>query len=347
MPGQDAFLDVLTNMVGIIILLVVVIGIRTSRATIKAAVEQVQVAVANDDGQAKSDAEKARRTAFMSEQELKSLMQQVVQVRGETELRHKERDYLTTYVAAFQAELDQRRATLSADEQRDFDVRRKLAESQLKLDNLAREQVALLTAPAETESIENQPTPLAQRTSGNPVYMYLAAGHVATIPKDLFDATLDDLKQNGWRLNNERHFIRTVGPIGGFRLRYLVALQAVRLEGSDDVVGVGAQRAQVLARPQLVWFKVLPEKTPIGESIEEALQPNSQFRQTLRENPSDASVVIMAVYADSIRELQPLKRELHAGKYATAFVPFRVGQPLRGYPSGSPMRSRSGEVFTQ
>ncbi len=45
MPGQDAFLDVLTNMVGIIILLVVVIGIRTSRATVKAAVDQVQVSV--------------------------------------------------------------------------------------------------------------------------------------------------------------------------------------------------------------------------------------------------------------------------------------------------------------
>src|SRR3954454_13158524 len=32
MPGQDSFLDVITNIVGILILLVLIVGIRTSRA---------------------------------------------------------------------------------------------------------------------------------------------------------------------------------------------------------------------------------------------------------------------------------------------------------------------------
>ena len=32
MPGQDSFLDVITNIVGILILLVLVVGLRTSRA---------------------------------------------------------------------------------------------------------------------------------------------------------------------------------------------------------------------------------------------------------------------------------------------------------------------------
>jgi hypothetical protein len=346
MPGQDAFLDVLTNMVGIIILLVVVIGIRTSRATIKAAVEQVQVA-ADDDTVAKNEVEKARLAVRASESEANDLVHQAIQVRGETALRDKERTYLTTYVAAFEQELNQRRSLLSAEQQRDYDLRRKLAESQLKLDNLAREQVALLSAPSEVEAIENQPTPLAQRAVGNRVYLYLSAGRVATIPKELFDATMEDLKENAWRLNGENHFIRTVGPVGGFRLRYLLALQAVRLKDSEEVVGVGAQRAQVLARPQLVWFKITPERTPLGETVEEALQPNSQFRQTLRENPCDTSVVVIAVYPDSIHELQQLKRELYSARYSTAYVPFKMGQPIRGVPTGSSMQARSGEVFTQ
>jgi hypothetical protein len=347
MPGQDSFLDVLTNMVGIIILLVVVVGIRTSRATIRAAVEQVKVESEIEDTKAKSDAERAKYIAIAAEQDLKSLIQQAVHVHSEAKLRSQERDYLTTYVAAFQQELDQRRSALSTDKQLDYDMRKKLAESQLKLDNLAREQIALLSAPAETESIENQPTPLAQRAVGNRVYLYLSAGHVATIPKELFDATSDDLKDNVWRLNNERHFVRTVGPVDGFRLRYLVVMQAVRLRGSEEPVGVGAQRAQILARPQLVWFKITPERTPLGESIDEALKPNSQFRQTLRENPCDTSVVVIAVYPDSIRELQQLKRELHTARYAAAYVPFKLGQPLKGIPTGSNLQSRSGEVFTQ
>ncbi len=57
-------------------------------------------------------------------------MRQVVEVRGESSYREQERDYLSTYVAAFEQELSQRRSTLSAEKQRDFDLRRKLAEAQ-------------------------------------------------------------------------------------------------------------------------------------------------------------------------------------------------------------------------
>ena len=32
MPGQDSFLDVITNIVGILILLVLVVGLRTTRS---------------------------------------------------------------------------------------------------------------------------------------------------------------------------------------------------------------------------------------------------------------------------------------------------------------------------
>ncbi len=102
-----------------------------------------------------------------------------------------------------------------------------------------------------------------------------------------------------------------------------------------------------MARPQLVWFKITPATTPLGESVEEAVQPNSDFRQTLRENPADTSVVVIAVYPDSIRELHQLKRELHSARYATAYVPFKQGQPMKGVPTGSSQQSRSGEVFAQ
>ena len=346
MPGQDSFLDVLTNMVGIIILLVVVTALRTSQATIKAAVDEKRALLQSQAAAPQRELDDAARKARLAEENLKNLMGQVVGVRGEAELREKERNYMTAYVAAFEQELDERRSTLSDEKQRDFDLRRKLAESQLALENLGREQIALLSAPAEVEAIENEPTPLAEHAAGNRVYMYLSGGRVATVPKELFDATTDDLKENVWRLNNESHFTRTVGPVGGFRLRYLVALQAVRL-GGPEAVGVGAQRAQVMARPQLVWFKITPATTPLGESVEEAIQPNSDFRQTLRENPADTSVVVIAVYPDSIHELHQLKKELYTARYATAYVPFKQGQPMKGVPTGSSQQSRSGEVFAQ
>ena len=141
-------------------------------------------------------------------------MQQVVEVRGETSLREQERDYLTTFVAAVEQELNERRSTLSADQQRDYDVRRKLAESQVKLDNLSREQVALLSQPvaSEVEAIENQPTPLARRSTGKEVLLHLSGGYLAVIPQELVDETISDVKENLWRLRDQKKFINTVGP---------------------------------------------------------------------------------------------------------------------------------------
>jgi hypothetical protein len=324
----------------------VVTALRTSQATVKTAVEEKQAAVASSSVVPLQELDEVAQKARLAEADLKGLVGQVVGVRGEAELREKERNYMTSYIANFERELDDRRSTLSEEKQRDFDLRRKLTEAQLMLENLGREQIALLSAEPQVEAIENEPTPLAERAAGNRVYMYLANGRIATVPKELFDATTEDLKENVWRLNNESRFTRTVGPVGGFRLRYLVAMQAIRL-GEQDAVGVGAQRAQMMARPQLVWFKITPATTPLGESVEEAVQPNSDFRQTLRENPADTSVVVIAVYPDSIRELHQLKRELHSARYATAYVPFKQGQPMKGVPTGSSQQSRSGEVFAQ
>lgn len=349
MPGQDSFLDVLTNMVGIIILLVVVTGLRTSQATVRAAVEKFKIADNAEETASKDELQNAQRAALATESELKGLMRQVVDVHGETALREQERDHLTTFVAAVQQELDERRSALSADQQGNYDLRRKLAESQATLENLSREQVALLSQPieGEVETIENQPTPLAQRSAANRIYMYVSEGRVAVIPKELFDAMGSDANENVWRLKNESRVTRTVGPIGGFRLRYLLALQPIRLQGPAASMPGGNQQVALLARPQLVTFLITPETKQFGEPVQDALLPNSAFRQALRENPADTSIVVIAVYPDSIRELHQIEHELHAARYSIACIPFNMGEPMRGTPAGSSQQTRSAEVFTQ
>lgn len=345
MPGQDAFLDVLTNMVGIIILLVVVIGIRTSRATVKAAVDQVQVAVDTEEAASKDKLQIAQRSALVAESELKGLVRQVVEIRGESSFREQERDYLSTYVAAFERELNERRSTLSAEKQRDFDLRRKLGESQMTLENLSREQVALLSQPTEqVEAIENQPTPLARRSTGKEVLLHLSGGYLAVIPHELVDETLNDVNANLWRLRDQDRFINTVGPINGFRLRYLLGMVPVNVGGLPDpnIPGSPSQYATA-ARPELIWYEIIPEKSPLGEPVAKAIEPNSELRQVLHEHPADTAVVVIAVYPDSIRELHDLKRELYAAGYATAEVPCLAGRPIKG----SPRAPRSGQIFAQ
>ena len=50
MPGQDSFLDVITNIVGILILLVLVVGLRTSHS-VREASENAPVATVEQGGE--------------------------------------------------------------------------------------------------------------------------------------------------------------------------------------------------------------------------------------------------------------------------------------------------------
>ena len=341
MPGQDSFLDVLTNIVGIIILLVVVVGLRTSRSVVQAAVEKVQ-AVDVDDSALKELAA-AQAAAIREEKELDQITRQVIEIGSEAVLRQKERNYLTTYVTAFDQELKDRREELTVDQQRDFDLRRQLAEAQEKLENVSREQVALLSQPTEVEAIENQPTPLARRSTGKEVLLYLSGGHLAVIPNELVTETINDVKGNLWRLKDRQKFTGTVGPINGFRLKYLVGLLPVEGGVGDPNIPGGARAMPHMARAELLYYEIMPETPTLGVPVEQAVAPNSELRQVLRENPADTAVVVIAVYPDSIAELQSLKRELYAAGYATAAVPCVAGRPLRG----SPRAPRSGQIFAQ
>jgi hypothetical protein len=345
MPGQDSFLDVLTNMVGIIILLVVVTGLRTSQATVRAAVEKVKAAANAEQKAPKDQLPDAQRAALAAESNLKSTMRQVVEVHGETSLREHERDHLTSFIAAVEQELGERRSALSAEDQRDYDLRRRLAKSQRTLENLSREQIALLSQPAEelVEAIQNQPTPFARRSTGKEVLLHLSGGYLAVIPHELVDETLSDVHANLWRLRERDRFTRTVGPINGFRLRYLVGLVPVNLGARPDPSIPGSSQFSPPVRPELIWYEIIPEKSPLGEPVAKAIAPNSELRQVLREHPADTAVVVIAVFPDSIRELHDLKRELYAAGYATAEVPCIAGRPIKG----SPRAPRSGQIFVQ
>lgn len=344
MPGQDSFLDVLTNMVGIIILLVVVVGIRTSQATIRNAIESVAAVDDTEERVAKEELEQATRAALAARAELNERVRQAVEIRSETALREQERDYLSTFAAAVDEELAARRAELSADAQSDYDLRRKLAESKAKLEELGREQVALLSAPAEVEAIQNQPTPIARRSTGKEVLLQLKDGHLAVIPHELVDETIRDVGDNLWRLREHGRFTGTVGPINGFRMRYLVGMVAVGGgPGRVDPNMPGAANMPQVARPELIWYEIIPETSPLGEPVAAAIEPNSELRQVLREHPADSAAVVIAVYPDSIRELHQLKRELYSAGYATAEVPCVAGRPIKG----SPRAPRSGQIFVQ
>jgi hypothetical protein len=327
-PGQDSFLDILANMVGIMILLVMVVGLRVSHE----ATVQPAEPLASEEPQlppvSENELNDAIKTALVKKNEVQDLAKRVVDARDDAALREHERNMLVTYVAAFKQELEERRAGLSEQQQRDFESQRKLAEAELTLDRLAVEQVSLLSQEPEVDIIESQPTPIVRGFNGREIYLQLARGHVAIIPvQDLVDELSRDVKRNLPRLRSEERIVGTVGPIGGFRARYYVGKREVVMGDK-----MGAQQSMVM--PQMEQYQFLPLANPAGEPVQQAILPGSDLERQLQSHPCETTVIAIGLYADSVSELHQLKKRLGELGYSTAEVMIPDGRPIAFSPNG-------------
>ena len=77
MPGQDSFLDVITNIVGILILLVLVVGLRTSHSVHDAPDQQLAEQARGED-----ELRQAYRKAMDSERDVRDLVQRAARPAG-------------------------------------------------------------------------------------------------------------------------------------------------------------------------------------------------------------------------------------------------------------------------
>ncbi len=324
MPGQDSFLDVITNIVGILILLVLVVGLRT----------QHSVRDEPDLQQAEKErSEKDYRTAYnnalTTEHNVRELVQRVGNARHESEFREDERVWLGTTVAAAEQEINDRRSKLSIEDQRDFDLRQKLATAQATLDDLTRQQVALLSHEPAVEEIECQPTPVAKTVTGAEVHVLLSDDHVAIVPLDeLLEQMKTDAQANIWRLRQQNEMERTIGPVAGFRLRYCFV--------KEDVMGkseAGTYMTGSVCRFSHCY--ALPVVSPAGEPAKEALAANSEFFRQLQRLRPEGTTITIWTYAGNFDRLRELKRAIRQKGFQIAVRPLPKGMPIGASRNGS------------
>src|SRR5262245_36739894 len=119
--GQDSFLDVVTNIVGIMIILVMVCGMR---------IKQQGRSPEGDEKQLEAALAK-HQTA---ERDLMDMTAQTKMLEAEVAQRSKERAELATLVAAIEAELSGSVTLAAGAEQADVQLRTQLASAKLELE---------------------------------------------------------------------------------------------------------------------------------------------------------------------------------------------------------------------
>jgi hypothetical protein len=326
MPGQDSFVDVICNMVGILITLVVVVGMRVSQIVIEppAAVTPAVVRTAAGDAtKLREELEVALRARRDAEYEIETALVQSTDMRINSAVIEGRREALLTVQAEVERSIAERRARLDAEAQRQFDVQRQIAEAQIHLDALTQEQLSLLSAPEEVEEIECVPTPLAKTVTGDEIHVRLRHGQLAIVPVDELLAEVErrgaSYLRGGLEQRNQAQDV--YGPIDGFRLR----LSVNRIEESPQpgaLPGTPRRAALVL---QGVFT---PTADDLGLALEQALLPSSPLAQRLRARKSAVGAVTVWVYPDSYAELRSLKKAMWEAGVPLAVRPLGDDQPI-------------------
>jgi hypothetical protein len=322
-PGQDSFLDIVANLVGILIILIMVIGARATDAMISV---DHQEAIADVGPQI--DVEAARAAADAVERDIHQIDAKIKRQDLEVAYRRAERDRIMQVLGALEEQLESRRSALDTDHQVHLDATRQLAAARQELDDLRTSRRALENTATTKNVIEHLPTPMAQTVFGREVHFCLRGGRVSYVPwNELVERLKEDAPNQIWKLRDTSSITETMPPVRGYRMKYILRHADQARPGAG---GTGMQRQIELDR-----FVLLPIKEDLGEPLAVALSDSSEFRAILSSFEPNRTTVTVWVYPDSFDAFRKLKAELFQRGYTTAGRPLPEGHPIGGSPDGS------------
>jgi hypothetical protein len=321
-PAQDSFLDIIANIVGILIILGIIVGIRAGRVLPRAEIP-------SDIADLKQRLETKQAELTRLGRDVQELQAALIAVEREKRLQEVLRDRLAIEVAALERQQVERESVW---EQQAAEVARLRAALEERLGQLqllqARKEI-LNKIPDEVVQVQHFPAPIARVVDSDEVHFQLQNNRVAHIPLDRLIAQVKDkARAEASRLLAQNEWSDTVGPEGGFRLRFVLR----RYDMPVDLPG--GQRGTATYIRVEHWV-LLPTSPQLGEPVEEALKPDSEFWKTVRQYPPQQYTVTIWVYPESFEAFRLLRAQLHSAGYSCAARPLPAGVPIAGSPRGS------------
>jgi hypothetical protein len=334
----DSFLDVVANVCGIIIRLILVVWVGArSYGSLQHQAESPEppAAVAEaDDGPVEADplepslAEERSQLA-RAEAALREELAQLDLARQQVKLTDRELEQLAERRRAVAAERAQRDSSTETAKKAAKATALSTEDLRERLRRLAEEVQAVQSQPG-TKKVVRYRTPVSKPLDAEELLFECHRGRVTFIDvAALLEEVKRGLRAKGEELRTSWQVTDVVGPIGPYQMRY-------RLERDRDSVPGPVPDAGGFYRYGLsAWF-IEPVTEVRGEEQEQALKPGSEFRQIVDGLDPQYAAVTFWVYPDSF----PLYRQLRDYLYDRDLVV--AGRPL---PEGAPIASsRHGTV---
>lgn len=334
----------ITNLVGILVILVIVAGMRGKQEAVAAisgeappALSITAVSAAKTPAkptidpaqvqQVKSEAERLAGEHRQTEEEMAQLVQQAELLQYEHNRHRRAQSQLTEMLALGKVRLDELRSKLSGDAQQDFDLQRQIQAAQAELQQLEQAAAAAITTSAPTIEIAANGTPISKIVDGDEVHFQLRNGRIAYVPmEELVEMARREMKPELDRLKTlsqlqeatEREF--STPARRGFEMRYALMFAADR---AGNRVSISMSR-----------FEIHPVQSFVGETPAEALAPQSQFRTDISKFGPRTTTITLWTYPDSFAVYRAIQDELRRAGYQVAGRLMPASIPIGGSPQG-------------
>jgi hypothetical protein len=299
--GSDSFLDVVTNTVGILIVLVMVVGIRA---------KNLPVVLPSDDAEGKRRVAELAGEAEALERDVVRMEREVQAVTFSAQAKYQERGTFAYLLAEHERELDAAKKTLGGENQASFDVRRALSAAEAELKKLGDTKAEVEKPKKRTPiTIKSYPTPISHTVYGKEVHFHLRHGRLAWAPLEEIGQMGVDAAMSRKHLLESGEYSGVVGPRQGFEGQFYV--EPLDL-GNGNVRGI-------------FTIELVPISDDLGERVDEALQSNSRFRAKLSEHTPRQTTVTLWTYGDSFTDYARIKELLYGLGYQVAARPRAAG----------------------
>jgi prefoldin subunit 5 len=351
--GSDSFLDVLSNVVGILIILIVMAGMQLSRTpilqgTASGSSEQadasqspaVAVAELSEESLVAADEDPAdNQDPFPVAEEIPDDVESAVRTltaeRDELLRQQSEVDQrmegLANSEGQLGGELSRRSQEMGTRTTRITAERRQFRKIQDEVAGQRRRLTAILaefeTAEQEVpnvNTIRHRLAPVSQEVTGEELHFRLAGGRVSIVPlQELLERVKQQVERRRELAATRGGYKGTVGPIDGYSLEFVIE---VRRMSPQEERTHGLREGYSLELSRCV---VIPDPSLQGETVEEALRRGSRFAMALRTASSGAALTFWT-YPDSFAVYRQLSEAAHAEGFLVAARPMPFGQNIIG-----------------
>jgi hypothetical protein len=326
----DSFLDVVANVVGIILRLILVawVGARSYKVIVPAAapppaLTQEEVAELPDPQDPLApELERQRRELAKMQADLLEQLKGWKKLRQDSTLTAEELARLTAQVEEVEGERKNLEDKTAKEQQSARAAALSLEEIRRRSQRVMAEIEALRKEPSRKQTLRYR-TPVSHPLQSEELLFECRRGRVALIDiggfLDEVQRTLHD--RGGDVLRDTGHFSGTTPPIGAFRLRYELVMD------------------RLSSKPECSW-EVEPITPDRGETLEAALADRSEFRRIIDSIEPAQTAVTLCVYPDSFPLYRKLRDYMHERDIVVAGRALPEGAPIAASRHGTASRGQ-------